>query len=265
MAFPVDNLTESGDSSAPTSKPDPSVHSRVHDPASAAATLILSEVAARIADYYGPATSWQLGGGVVARSKHQPSEQVMNAVRDTLTELAPVIPPPLPPADYPARLKLTVGDCLADEPSVATPTPVYYLTLTDLAKGAGLEAAQLKSWRFLVGRKNQIVATAEVGVDDDGGATGPASFAEPDPVAVGSLLASHLEQSGEVRLLDVPPLHVRAVWIHKDDPDQDVVLPLLSESRLFGEPTPAVAFAEELRRQARQLLETPHEEEDSAP
>jgi hypothetical protein len=187
----------------------------------------------------------------------------MKAVRDSLTELAPLIPTPLPSADYAARR--TVGAWLTDEPVVSTPTPVYYLTLTDLAEGAGLEAAQLKSWRFLVGRKSEIVGTVEVGVDDDGGAMAPASFAEPDPVAIGSLLASQLEQSGEARLLNVPPLYVLAVWIHQDDPDQDVVLPLLPDSRSFGETTRAADFAEELRRQARQLLEIPHEEEDSAP
>lgn len=196
-----------------------------------------------------------------------PPDSVRKEVARSLGELAPVVGAAPPDAEYATRLTFNPG-AWPYTFNVRAETPVFYLSLAELAEGAGLEAAALGGWRFVVESHGRLVGTLEVDVDEEGGAAQGAAFAESpaDAVALSSIISARaLDEETQPRLLTVPPLYVVALWLHRHGED-DLVVPLAGvEGPPLGEPTPAETFVESLRERARAWLELPAPEQDSAP
>jgi hypothetical protein len=112
----------------------------------------------------------------------------------------------------------------------AAPHPVYTAGLDDLAAGKLLDAARPDGWRYLLVRGDEAVATATVGVPDAGGAPGISHITQ-GPFVEATLEALHRAEAldevrggdFELRLLDVPALYLRALWLHGP---RDILLPL---------------------------------------
>jgi hypothetical protein len=145
---------------------------------------------------------------------------------------------------------------------------LYYLTLSELAHGAGLGQAQLSGWRFPVELAGELVGVLDVGLDDQHREATRASYVEPGPeTRIAEKLATVEEpDSAEPRLLVVPALHTSALWVHEAYPgvDDERVYPL-PETFEGGEElkaVPAEAFIEQLRQEAREQLETKREAAD---
>jgi hypothetical protein len=118
-------------------------------------------------------------------------------------------------------------------PTVAEPHKVYTLGLDGIVEDASLAKAKMVGWMHLVMSGGQAVASTEVKQDERGGAPqfsnlnagvyGASSLAEmrkaeEDP--------RYQKGSYEPRLLRIPGLDVRALWLKDKEGDNDVVIPI---------------------------------------
>ncbi len=146
--------------------------------------------------------------------------------------------------------------------ALAAPHDVYTLGLDAVARGAGLDEAQVVGRRFLVMDDDRPVAAAEVADDDGSGfqanegrfvaATAAAiRRAEEDPELA--------EGRYELRLLRIPALYLMALWLSDDDGGADRVVPLAPAPKPLR---PGASYAPDellglLREPARHRLELP--------
>lgn len=114
----------------------------------------------------------------------------------------------------------------------AAPHPVYLAGLEELAAGRLLETAVENGWRYLLIRGDQAVATATVGTG--GGAGMQFSHVTQGPYVEATVEGLHRAEaldevaSGdyELRLLDVPALYLRALWLHGQNGEGEMLIPL---------------------------------------
>lgn len=131
----------------------------------------------------------------------------------------------------------------------AAPHPVYAAGLEELAEGRLLETARENGWRYLLIRGDQAVATATV---DTGPGSAEMRFSH---VTQGPFVEATLEglrraealdevASGdyELRLLDVPAMYLRALWLHGENGEGEMLIPLppapdgIEPYRAYSEP-----------------------------
>lgn len=142
-----------------------------------------------------------------------------------------------------AEAALTSQDSAApDSLDLAAPHPVYFLALSDLRDGKGMEAARATGWRWLVIQNAEVVGSAsvvpEVSLDAENRSGAEYAFADfsegPFPASMNEALlalegnAALAESDYEVRLLEIPGLYVVALWLArlKGAAGQDYIMPL---------------------------------------
>lgn len=192
----------------------------------------------------------------------QPPEQVFETTRSTLKELA----------NGPTFRVGSLEGVRTCNLTLWAPHQVYTFALEDLAQGKGLEAARHVAWEYFVEQDKSVVATAEVGVGEAGGAknsfllTGRAwAQAEKDAWLAASKLSQVRRGSFEARLLRIPALNAAAVWLTGGHGREDVVIPVkpapveLDAGRTYT----SAELIEVLREPARWLLERDLEPEDT--
>lgn len=133
------------------------------------------------------------------------------------------------------------------EPS--EPHEVFNLGLADL-KAGNLARAKAVSWRFLLRQDDKVVASAEA-VTDGGGARFSQFNKGPFVNSTAAALESSrrlvdTDKSYEARVLHVPALYTMILWLHDEQGNEDVYVPLepapagieagrsYSEDELFG-------------------------------
>ncbi len=157
-----------------------------------------------------------------------------------------------------------------DSLTLSDPHEVFTLGLDDLRSGAPLRAARPTGWRYLVRSGDRVVAAAEsVPAATDPTAQVFAQFNEgPFVTATARALDSArsepqvAEQHFTQRLFHVPALHAMALWLHPDDGDGDLLVPLapFPLDVRTGVATPAAPL---MRRLAERAAEVPVEPADS--
>ncbi len=115
--------------------------------------------------------------------------------------------------------------------ALAAPHDVYFLSLSDLAGGAFLEAARAVGRRFIVMDGSKPVASAELADDLRGSGFQASEGQLVDSTAAAIDRAEADAQLGnadyEVRLLRIPALYFTALWLKNEDGrTADVVIPL---------------------------------------
>jgi len=110
--------------------------------------------------------------------------------------------------------------------------PVYHMSLDDIKQGKDLSSAQQMSWRYLLKHEDQVVATADALIKQDGETV--FSHVNEGPLVSGVIKALNKAedidelQDGdfEVRLLMVPALYVAALWFVDTSGGQELVIPV---------------------------------------
>lgn len=163
----------------------------------------------------------------------------------------------------PGFLRQILGSIPAGEGAVSAPHTIHNLGLRSLAGGEGLDAAAPAAVGYLLLEDDRAIATVEVLLDESGTPSEFGSFTRGAEFkrmvrVIDSL--DRLEQvrrgSFELRMLQVPALHVRAVWLHDQDGDEDLVVPIASPPgvRLGDDARPAGEFLDDLRGLAEAAL-----------
>jgi hypothetical protein len=182
----------------------------------------------------------------------EPPRAALDAVQETLSQRAER-------SDFATR---ALRDAPAGELALAAPHPVYTLGLRALVEDAGLAAAELTGWRYLVQQGDSTIASAEIHL----GAAGPdASRLEvnegPFVRATESAIAKaeelpELERvTYELRLLKIPAVYVIALWLKAEDEGEDVLIPIgetppeVESDRPYSLKDLQAALAEEARKQ----------------
>jgi hypothetical protein len=117
------------------------------------------------------------------------------------------------------------------EVDLAAPHEVFVAGLRDVAEGRLLAAAQRQGWRYLVARGERAVGSAPLRFD---ARSNEWTFSHltrgryVDATVRAIDAAVHAEQVKEdeydLRLLDIPVLHLRTLWLHADA--SDLLVPL---------------------------------------
>lgn len=121
--------------------------------------------------------------------------------------------------------------------SLAAPHPVFDLRADLIAAGAGLEAARLTGWRYLVAGPERAVAAAEIAIEENGSGgrrtssashinTGPFVAAFEDAIQLAESLPDVKEGSFELRLLRISALLLMVLWLKSDEGGEDILVPL---------------------------------------
>lgn len=130
----------------------------------------------------------------------------------------------------------------------AAPHPVYLAGLAELAEGRLLDAARENGWRYLLISGDQAVATATVGTGQGTGmefshvTQGPFVEATVEGLRRAEALDEVASGDYELRLLDVPALYLRALWLHGQGGEGEMLIPLppspdgIEPYRAYSEP-----------------------------
>lgn len=127
-----------------------------------------------------------------------------------------------------------------DEP-IEQAFPVYQLGLNDIAEPRlGLSVARQIGWRYLIDDELSASVLVDRGRDQHRFSSFtrgrlPAALAQR---IVGLKNSSRLkERSVELSIIEIPALHVTALWLRDDDrnPANDLVMPVLSKQRGLAE------------------------------
>jgi hypothetical protein len=148
-----------------------------------------------------------------------------------------------------------------DEP-VEKAFPVYHLGLDDIvAPRRGMRAARQTAWRYLI--DDELSATVMVDSEQD-----QHRFASFTRGRLPAALAQRVialkdnqrlkDRNVELALLEVPALHITALWLRDDDlyPENDFLLPILSDQHAVpeGKLISAQDFIRALTQPARTVL-----------
>ncbi len=174
------------------------------------------------------------------------------AVRSAIRELVAV----------PGFLRQIMGTIQLGRPAVTMPHTLHNLDLDALAGGRGLDAAVHSGTGYMVLEGRRIVAGAEVAVDESGVPTELSSFTRGTELnGTERVLRSLDEVPGvadrdfELRVLRIPALYVRAVWLKDLSGDDDFLIPVSAPDDVrIGEPVPAGEFLENMAERARAVL-----------
>jgi hypothetical protein len=116
---------------------------------------------------------------------------------------------------------------------LASPHAVHNLRLADVAKPGRLADAPMIAWRYLVEEDGAAVASAEVGVDEQGDVRGfdhlnegPFATATAAAEEAAAKLPQVRDGKVEARVIRIPALYVMALWLKDLDGDDDVVIPM---------------------------------------
>jgi len=121
----------------------------------------------------------------------------------------------------------------AGAPEASDPIRVYVIELADIVSGKLTRAAKPAGWYYLVGFGDQV-SIAELGADQPGGLAfrsltrGHVPPRLAQALRVAERIAGGEKSESEIRLIDIPPLYVSAVWLHGEN---DRFIPFLDESR----------------------------------
>lgn len=128
----------------------------------------------------------------------------------------------------------------------AAPHPVFVAGLSDLAEGRLLRAARQQTWRYLLLRGKKAVASATLRqVPETGGMVfshvtrGRYVNSTVQAIEAAERAPEVAAADFELRLLDVPALQLRAIWLHADG--TDLLVPLapapgsLEPNRVYSE------------------------------
>jgi hypothetical protein len=132
-------------------------------------------------------------------------------------------------ADHVSALRAASPDSVA----ISTPHRVAILGLDKIHSGMSLHsAAHRKSWRFLVHKGDKVVATANSSVSGKG-KHGFAHITDGPFVAGTERAIRHAESLTAVKKgrfepiwLQVPAIHVVALWLRNLDKDADLIIPI---------------------------------------
>jgi hypothetical protein len=133
--------------------------------------------------------------------------------------------------DMPAAQLHALAGTRPNELESTNPHPVFHVGLSDLARDDVLASAQPTGWRFLLRQGDEVVASAETVTGRDGSEqfslinSGPYVGATVSALERAAGLPETRDRSYEPRLLQVPALHVTALWLHSER-DSDLVVPL---------------------------------------
>jgi hypothetical protein len=141
------------------------------------------------------------------------------------------------------------------------PHQVFTLGLADLAAGRGLEAAKPTGWRYLVQEGDNILAAAETVTTGSGDGHVFSAFNEgrfvastAEAIQAVQVIPEVSQDNFELRLLNVPGLHVMAVWLHRaqETTATDLLVPLEPSpvDTPVGHPVPAAVLLQELASKA---------------
>ena len=150
-----------------------------------------------------------------------PPPEAREAVQAALQQYGDV-----PAAQLHALAGTTPGELVSTGPH-----PVFHVGLSDLTRDDALASARPTGWRFLLRQGAQVVASAETVTDRDGSErfalvnSGPYVASTVAALERAEGLPETRDRSYEPRLLQVPALHVTALWLHSDR-DNDLVVPL---------------------------------------
>ena len=162
----------------------------------------------------------------------------------------------------PGFLRQILGTIQLGRPAVTTPHTIYNLGLDAMAEGRGLDRAVHTATGYIVLEDRRIVAAAEVAVDERGTPTEFSSFTRGTELnGTERVLRSLDELPGvadrefELRLLRIPALYVRAIWLKVLQGDDDRLVPVSApEDIRVGQPVPAARFLESMVDRAREIL-----------
>jgi hypothetical protein len=128
------------------------------------------------------------------------------------------------------------------ELALAVPHAVYFLGLSDLARGASLDAATIVGQRFLVMDGDRPIASAELADQDESSRVqaneGPYVESTAAAIAQAEEDPELADGAYEVRVLRIPALYFMGIWLKNEQEGTDVVIPL----------TPAPAPLDALRK-----------------
>jgi len=130
------------------------------------------------------------------------------------------------------RLKKAI---LKEPEILPTPTqamPVYILGLKNLAEKGDIKSAELKSWRYLIKQKEEVVATADAIFDRNNNPV--FSHTNEGPLVQGVVKAIDTANSDnkitkgqyEIRILMIPAIHVVALWLVDLENKEDIAIPI---------------------------------------
>jgi hypothetical protein len=159
----------------------------------------------------------------------------------------------------------------AEALTVTDPHEVFYLGLDDLRSRADLTAAKPTGWRYLIRDGDRVVAAAEAVADPAGGRPlfsqfneGPFVPATAGAFAVAGSDRRVADRRFTPRLLQIPALHVMAVWLHPEEAEdgaEELLIPLapFPLDVQTGVPTPAAPLLQQLAELAAKIPEDPYD------
>jgi hypothetical protein len=146
-----------------------------------------------------------------------------------------------------------------DKLCVGVPQLAYDAFLRDVAEGHGLDRARLTAYRYLVFTSGQAVAAVEVAVGRGGAVTevtginvGPFVAATVTAIQTAEKLDGADQTSYELRLLRISAMSVMALWLHAEQGERDLLIPLspAPDDLTAGQVYPPAAFFALLRARA---------------
>jgi hypothetical protein len=150
----------------------------------------------------------------------EPTKESVEAVRTRLSELA-------------GRMEFRHRALAQANPlnlALAAPHDVYFLSLTEVAEGASIDAARIVGRRFMVMEGDNAIASAEVAGTEDGSHLqaneGPYVASTAATIARAEEDRELADGEYEVRMLRIPALYVMALWLKDEQGDKDVLIPL---------------------------------------
>jgi hypothetical protein len=187
--------------------------------------------------------------------KPAPPQQISEIAASMLNRLPQLSVGGVAPAVRAARGKATVAE----------PHKVYTLGLDGIVEDANLARTKMVGWRYLVMSGDQALASTEVKQDDQGGAPefshlsasvhGPNSLAE---IRKAEQDPRYRQGSYELRLLKIPGLDLRALWLKDKRGNDDVLIPIApTHSKLLtpSRPYSVQELIAAVRELARKRLE----------
>ncbi|MGI4737474.1 MAG: hypothetical protein ACRYG7_20095 [Janthinobacterium lividum] len=168
----------------------------------------------------------------------------------------------------------SMGGGAASEAKLSFPHEAYFMGLKDVAEGTSLEAAYPTGTRVLLtDGQNQVYSAAEVNqaVQKDR----PVYFEDRhhlEPMLEGierftarDSAARLMYKDLEMRLLRIPALYITAVWLHSEEQDINLLMPVgdvyppLEAYRVYN----GAGFLKTLQTEAAQRLEQFNQDEDN--